>query len=258
MGTENISYLSIVSLMVLLMPVMLINRKLDLHINKKTLYAIGRMFIQLTLVGIFLQYIFELNSPMINLGYLGVMMTVASLSAVRSCKFRNRKIWLPVLLAFFIPNIFVLLFFNTFVIQLDNVFHAQYLIPIAGMLLGNSLTGNIIGLNSFYNGIRDNKNEYFYALSLSGNKIEALKPYFKGAILSSVNPTLASIETIGLVALPGMMTGQILGGALPLTAIKYQIAIMIAILIARYFSTILSLLLTSFVAFDDYDILILE
>ena len=82
-----------------------------------------------------------------------------------------------------------------------------------------------------------------------------MKPYFKDAVLSSINPTLASIETIGLVALPGMMTGQILGGAIPLTAIKYQIAIMLAIFISRYFSAILSIFFTSGIAFDDFDML---
>ncbi len=61
------------------------------------------------------------------------------------------------------------------------------------------------------------------------------------------------METIGLVALPGMMTGQILGGSIPITAIKYQIAIMIAIFVTRYFTAILAIKLTTRTAFDDYD-----
>ncbi|MCT4606934.1 MAG: ABC transporter permease [Marinisporobacter sp.] len=125
------------------------------------------------------------------------------------------------------------------------------------MLLGNSLNGNIICINNFYKAIKENEKEYFYYLSLSGNKIEVLLVYFKEAIFSSVRPTIASIETIGLVALPGMMTGQILGGAVPLTSIKYQIAIMIAIFITRYFSALLSILFTVFYAFDEYDVLTL-
>jgi putative ABC transport system permease protein len=129
------------------------------------------------------------------------------------------------------------------------------MITIGGMLLGNCLSGNIICINNFYKTLKQNQNEYLYSLSVSGNKIEALTPYFRNAILASVNPTIASIETIGLVALPGMMTGQILGGAIPFTAIKYQIAIMIAILITRYFCSILSILFTSIRAFDEFDIL---
>lgn len=255
MNVNEISYLSIISLVFLIVPIIVINHKLNIRMNRKIFYSVGRMAIQLSLVGIFLQYIFELNNPFINFAYLVFMITVASFSAAKSCNFNINKFIIALFLAFIIPNVIVLLFFNTFVTKLDNLFNAQYMITIGGMLLGNSLSGNIICINNFYKAIKENKNEYCYSLSLSGNKIEALTPYFKSAILASVNPTLASIETMGLVALPGMMTGQILGGAIPLTAIKYQIAIMIAILIARYFSAILSILFTAFKAFNEYDIL---
>ncbi|WP_432404696.1 ABC transporter permease [Wukongibacter sp. M2B1] len=256
MNVAEISYLSMASLIFLIVPMVIINCKLNLGITKKIFYAIGRMVVQLSLVGIFLQYIFGINNPFINLSYLVLMISVASFSAVKSCNLNIGRFIIPLFLAFIIPNIIILLFFNTFVIRLDNLFSAQYMITIGGMLLGNSLGGNIVCINNFYNAIRQNKNEYFYSLSLNANRIEALTPYFKNAVLSSINPTIASIETIGLVALPGMMTGQILGGAIPITAIKYQIAIMIAILIARYFSAILSIVFTAHNAFDDYDILI--
>ncbi len=256
MNANEVSYFSMLSLVFLIVPVVIINRKLSININKKMFYSIGRMVIQLSLVGIFLQYIFNINNPIVNFSYLVFMIVVASFSTAKSCDFQIKKFLAPLILAFIIPNAIILLFFNTFVTRLDNLFNAQYMIPIGGMLLGNSLSGNIICINNFYKAIKQNKNKYFYSLSLSGNKIEALTPYFKNAILASVSPTIASIETIGLVALPGMMTGQILGGAIPLTAIKYQIAIMIAILITRYFSAILSILFTGFKAFDEYDTLI--
>lgn len=256
MNVNDISYLSMLSLIVLLAPIIIINYKLNIQINKKIFYSIGRMVIQLSLVGIFLQYVFNTNNPFINLAYLTLMITVATFSTIKSCDFKISKFTVPLFLAFIIPNIIVLFFFNIFVTRLDNLFNAQYMITIGGMLLGNTLSGNIICINSFYKEIKQNKNEYFYSLSLSCNKIEALTPYFRNAVLAAVNPTIASIETIGLVALPGMMTGQILGGAIPMTAIKYQIAIMVAILIARYISAILSILFTAFKAFDDCDTLI--
>ncbi|MCT4563844.1 MAG: ABC transporter permease [Maledivibacter sp.] len=256
MNVNDISYLSIVSLLLLIVPIIMINHRLNIKANKKILYSIGRMVIQLSLVGIFLQHIFNINNSLINSVYLVLMIVVASFSAIKSCNFNVNKFIIPLFGAFIIPNVIVLIFFNTFVTRLENLFNAQYMITIGGMLLGNSLGGNIICINNFYKAIKQNKNEYFYSLSLSGNKLDALRPYFKNAILDSINPTIASIETIGLVALPGMMTGQILGGAIPLTAIKYQIAIMIAILIARYFSAILAIFFTALKAFDDYDILI--
>ncbi|WP_099191812.1 ABC transporter permease [Tepidibacter mesophilus] len=255
MNVQEVSYLSIVSLVFFILPIVIINYKLGISINKKIFFSIGRMVIQLTLVGVFLQYLFDLNNPYFNFLYLVFMIFIASFSTVKSCDLNIKKFIIPLFLSFIIPNIIVLMFFNAFVVKTDNIFNAQYMITIAGMLLGNNLSGNIICINNFHNNIRENKEEYYYFLSISANKIEALKPYFKNAVLSSVNPTIASIETIGLVSLPGMMTGQILGGAIPLTAIKYQIAIMVAILIVRYFGAILSLILTGSKMFDEYDIL---
>lgn len=258
MNVEAISYFSILSFMIFIIPIMFINYKLNIKINKKIIYSIIRMVIQLSVVGIFLQYIFDINNPLLNLFYIILMMVIAGFSAVKSCSLKINKFLIPLFCAFAIPSTVILIFFNHFIIRLDNIYSAQYLIPIGGMILGNSLSGNIISINSFYKSIKSNEKKYIYTLSLSGSKTESLVPYFKDSILSSINPTLASIETIGLVALPGMMTGQILSGSIPLTAIKYQIAIMIAILISRYFSAILSILFTTYFAFDDYDMLAIE
>lgn len=257
METVNISFKSVLSLLILVVPILLINRKLRLGINKRTSYAIIRMCLQLLMVGIFLQYIFELNHPLINVLYVCIMMVVASFSAINSSKLSLKKYFFVILFAFILPNFIVLTYFNYFVIRLDQIFDAMYLIPVSGMLLGNSLSGIIIGLNKFYSGIKDNEKQYLTSLSLSANRLEAIKPYFKDALLASTNPVLASLETIGLVALPGMMTGQILGGSLPMVAIKYQIAIMLAIFVARYFSTIVAIFISSLRAFNDYDMLVL-
>lgn len=246
------------SLLIFLIPIVYINIKLQMSINKKMIYAIIRIMIQLSLVGLFLQYVFDLNHGLLNICYVIMMIIIASFSAINSCKLEIKKFIVPLFFAFVVPTLVVLVYFNFFVIRLEHIFEAQYIIPIGGMILGNSLGGNIICINNFYQSLKSDEKAYLYTLSLSGNRIEALKPYFKKAVLSSINPTIASIETIGLVALPGMMTGQILGGAIPLTAIKYQIAIMLAILISRYFSAILSILFTSKSVFDDYDMLTIK
>ncbi len=252
---DSISYLSIMTLILWLIPIIFINRYFKLSINKKIVYSIIRMLIQLTLVGLFLQGVFDLNHVFINIGYLVMMIAVASFSTIRTCQIDLKKYSLPILLSFILPNLILVIFFNAFVIGLDTLWDARFLIPIGGMLLGNSLSGNIIGINQFYKTIKENEKQYFYLLSLSGNRLEALRPYIKEALLASVSPTIASIETIGLVALPGMMTGQILGGSLPLTAIKYQIAIMITIFIARYIGTLLVIIFTASKSFNDYDVL---
>jgi putative ABC transport system permease protein len=124
------------------------------------------------------------------------------------------------------------------------------------MILGNMLSGNIVGLNHFFNNIRKMEKKYLAVLALGADRNEALLPYVRESIQAAVNPTLASIATIGLVSLPGMMTGQILGGASPVVAVKYQMAIMIAIFVTRMLSIYLALLLTKRTAFDAYDLLL--
>jgi putative ABC transport system permease protein len=253
MGAETILFYTPLYLLIFLIPIIIINIKMGISLNKRLIYALFRMVIQLLLVGFFLQYIFLFNNPWINTGYILFMIIAAGVSTVKTCGLTIKKQLLPIIMGFGIPNIIMILFINQFVIGLDNIFDAQYYIPLMGMLLGNSLSGNIIGVNRFYSGLKNNTRQYQYRLGLSGNQWEATLPWYKEAVIASLNPMIASAETIGLVSLPGMMTGQILGGAMPMTAIVYQIVIMIGIIISRYFSIHFSILFTQKEAFDEYN-----
>ncbi len=255
MGTIQISYIGLGLLLLLLVPLMIMNKQLGLYINRRIIYVTMRMLVQLTLVGLFLQYLFELNSPILNSLYLLVMIVVALFSALKSTKLPFKKVGIPLFAAFLIPNIVLILYFNNIVVQLDAPFDARYFIPIGGMLMGNSLSGIIVGLKRYYDAIKEDQKTYFYMLALGATRNEALKPYIQNAVTTSISPTLASLETIGLVHLPGMMTGQILGGSFPIVAIRYQMAIMIAILVIRYASTYLAIRFTSIKAFNEYDVL---
>jgi len=121
--------------------------------------------------------------------------------------------------------------------------------------LGNSLRGNIIGVSSFYKSIKRNERRYLYRLSVGASLYEALKPYFRAGMITSLQPTIATMMTIGIVSLPGMMTGQMLGGASPMVAIKYQIAIMIAIFVSVSMSVALMILFTIKSSFNGYGVL---
>ncbi|MDC7235956.1 MAG: ABC transporter permease [Spirochaetales bacterium] len=254
MDTNGISYLNFLYFLIFLIPMMAVTWKMNLSVNKRLVIAVSRMILQLSLVGIFLQYIFKLDKGWLNLLYVFLMMLVASFSVMKSCN-RKEAPYLPIILfSFALPNTVMMLFFNRFIADIDVILSAQHTIPIAGMLLGNSLNSIIIAVNRFYSDLKEGEKEYFMMLGMSGSRSEAIRPYFRTALLTALNPTLASIETIGLVALPGMMTGQILGGALPLTAIKYQIAIMLAIMIVRFAAAALTIFMTTRLAFDDFDI----
>jgi len=252
MGAKDITYFSLALLGLFILPIMYMNYRFKIKINKRILYAITRMTIQLTLVGLYLQYIFKWNHIVVNILYIILMMLVASLSIIKSVKLPYKKMLLPIFVAIFIPSMTILIYFNYFVVKADFLFDATYLITIGGMILGNVLNGIIVGMNSFYNGIVSQEKVYLYNLALGASKNQAKAPYFREAVYATINPTIASIATIGLISLPGMMTGQILGGSDPFVAIKYQIAIMLAIFIVKYFTIVLALWFCSNTMFDGF------
>lgn len=218
---------------------------------KSLIIAVLRMSVQLILIGVFLKYLFEWNNAWINIAWFLGMIIVATFTVGERSKL-NMKIFLtPLLLAFVVVNISILLYFNYFIVGIDNsLLDARYVITIGGMILGNSLQANIIGLGSFYQSVKKDENLYLYRLSLGATKFEALRPFIKNSFVAAINPTIASMATMGIVSLPGMMTGQILGGSLPIVAIKYQIVIMIAITASTVICLISSLLLSYSRAFN--------
>jgi len=117
------------------------------------------------------------------------------------------------------------------------------------------LNSTIIGISHYYEAIRKENKRYLYLLSLGADQQEALLPFFREALRAAMRPFIANMATMGIVSLPGMMTGQMLGGADPETAIKYQIAIVLAIFTALTISVALSIYFTSRQAFDEYGIL---
>ena len=255
---DSISYLGIAYLALLIIPTLFLNMQLKISMNRQIIISVVRMIIQLSLVGLYLQYIFDLNNSFLNIAYMLVMILVAAISVTNSSGLKLKRLYLPLFLSMVAPNLFMVFFFNYFVIDLNNIFDARYVITIGGMLMGNVLSGDIVGLTTFYKGISSNKNRVNYDLALGATRFQATKPYLIEAVKVSITPTVASMATIGLVALPGMMTGQILGGSVPMEAILYQIAIMIAIYVTRYVNIYTAIGLTQNMMFDPRDQLIME
>ncbi|MEL7833127.1 ABC transporter permease [Fodinibius sp. Rm-B-1B1-1] len=225
-------------------------------LNKKLLTASIRMVVQLLFVGYYLQYLFEYDNAWINAAWIFVMVAVADFATIdRSDLTRKWSVIIPVFGATFLGIIVIDLFFLEIVIQLPKLLAAQYTIPITGMVLGNCLRSNVIGINAFYYSLDEHQERYQFFLSCGATRSEAVKPFFSKALQKSANPTLASMATIGLVSLPGMMTGQILSGSSPLIAIKYQIMIMVAIFSGTILSVYLGILFTNKFVFENTDML---
>lgn len=240
----------------MLLPPAYILWRYDTGLNRKLLTATLRMILQLVFVGFYLEYLFEWDNPWINSAWIMIMVGVADFATIdRSDLRRKWSLLVPIFGATFLGIIVVDLFFLELVIQLPKLLAAQYTIPITGMVLGNCLRSNVIGFNAFYYSLRDHRERYQFYLACGASRTEALKPFISQALQRSANPTLAAMATIGIVSLPGMMTGQILSGSSPMIAIKYQILIMVAIFSGTILSVYLGILFSLRFVLKDTDML---
>jgi len=183
------------------------------------------------------------------------MIAVADGSVIRGCGLRPRRFIMPLFAALLIGAAAPLAVLLGPVLRRPGLLDAQYAIPLGGMILGNCLRADIIGVKFFYQSVRDGERAFLLSLSQGAALHEALRPYLRDACRSALAPTVATIATIGLVALPGMMTGTILGGASPMVAIKYQILIMLAIFAGTSITLAAALFLTRRSAFSDFGML---
>jgi len=217
---------------------------------KQTLVAAARMVVQLLLIGLYLKYLFEWNSWWINLLWVIVMVMVAAFTAQRRTKLKMKIVLMPLCVGFFSAALLIGLYFLVVVLRLGNPFDARYFIPIMGILMGNMLGVNFLGLSTFYEGLRREQSLFRYLLGNGATHLEAVTPFVRRAIEKAFTPCIANMAVMGIVALPGTMTGQILGGSLPGIAVKYQIMIVIITFSSSMFSFMVSLAMSDKKSFD--------
>lgn len=222
---------------------------------RDTALAVVRMTVQLLFVGLYLQIVFNLNNFWLNGLWLVIMIGVADASIARGCGLRLSRFSGPLFFALLMGTAVPLLFFVGPILGRPHLLDAQYAIPIGGMILGNCLRADIIGISNFYKTINKSEKAFFNTLAQGARLVEAARPFLRDAGQAALAPTIATMATIGLVSLPGMMTGVILGGANPMTAIKYQIAIMIAIFSGTAITVAMAIWLTMKSSFTSYGVL---
>lgn len=206
-----------------------------------------RMTVQLLLVGYVLQWLFEQENPLFILLIGAVMASVAGMTAVNRTKRRFARIYINSLLSVLVSAAVVTGLMLLGVIQVRPWYDPQYLIPLLGMILGNILNGISLGLDRFLEDLVANRDRIEMLLALGATRWEAATREIRDAVRVGTIPIVNSMMVMGLVSLPGMMTGQILAGASPLDAVRYQIAIVFAIAAAATLGT-MSVVLLAFLA----------
>ncbi|EHN16011.1 hypothetical protein IYC_06149 [Clostridium sporogenes PA 3679] len=203
-------------------------KKSKINETKLLLVASLRMSIQLIIVGYILQYMFSNPNPIFTVSFLILMIMFSIERVIKSRKDLNYNFKIAIGVSLTCSGLFVLFFFVTVVVK-KSIFNPQYTIPLAGMIIGNAMTGINIGIKSFMDSIGKEKNRINALINLGIEPKDILRPFINNSLETALIPTLNSMLGMGIIFLPGMMTGQILSGTLPITAIMYQIAIMIAI-----------------------------
>ena len=178
---------------------------------RRGIYAVTRMLLQLVLIGYVLTYIFASENTVIVILVLCVMLAASSWIALTPVIEKERRLYLYTLLAISIGGVSTLALITQAVLVLNPWFLPRYLIPLAGMIFANSMNAISLAAERLESELRNN-------LPYNDSRYVALN----AALIPQINALFA----VGLVSLPGMMTGQILSGVSPLIAVRYQIMVM--------------------------------
>lgn len=241
-GIVTLSIFQFSLIYLLLLIVLGVMKKAKINQDKLLIMASFRMTIQLVLAGFILTYIFENPHPLFTFTYVGIMIVFSIKRVLSKYPDLNQKFKTGIVLAISLSGLFVLTYFVVAVVR-EDLANPQYTIPLAGMILGNSMTGVTLALNKFTGDLRNQRDKINALINFGAHPKKVLMPFVNTALETALLPTMNSMLGLGIVSLPGMMTGQILSGTLPTTAIMYQIAIMIAITTTVCLSTFISLYL---------------
>jgi putative ABC transport system permease protein len=248
----NIDYLSLVLGYIILIIPFYILWYYKTGLVKDAVISFIRMTVQLLLVGFYLEFIFDLNSTWLNLFWVLIMTILATFTIVKRSELKKEFFLIPIFISILLSVIITDSFFLGFIIKLPKMFDARYFIPITGMLLGNSIKTIIIALNVYYKKLKKEKELYKWYVANGATQQEALAPFKKDALKVAFNPVIANVAIVGLISLPGMMTGQILGGSSPIIAVKYQIMLMVTIFSSSIISVFFSIYFADKKVFDGF------
>jgi len=222
----DISLLDLVTVYGLLLLSMGLSKLLDGRQGRDIFWAGLRMFAQLLAVGYLLHFVFALQSAWSVLLVLSIMAAFAVQTIGARVKAKMPHFYKVVSLAIFCGCGGMTFFLCILVVGLKPWYDPQYLIPLAGMVIGNSMTGVSLAAERLATEIQGRRDEIEATLCLGGSSKLAAAPAVRSAFQAAMIPAINAMAAMGLVFLPGMMTGQILSGTDPLLAVRYQIAIM--------------------------------
>ena len=231
-GVVNIGYVELVGASLLMLVAGIVSWRMGLGQSRRIAVSTVRAFLQLLAMGLLLGYLFKYQTWwLVCLVLLGMCVAATQIATGRTNKV-VRGLWADVFLSITVSSMVIAFIVVEGIIHADPWYNAMQLVPISGMILGNTLAAAAVATDRLF-------------ASMDSRANEAAFPSIKAAVGAGMTPLLAQLSAAGIVQIPGMMSGQILAGADPVIAAKYQIVVLLMISAA----TTLSVVIICFLAY---------
>ena len=229
-----------------------------LKLERDLLVGTIRTFVQLFLLGYVLKFIFNLDNAALVLAVFGFMIFFAAWEIRSRVKEKQVSFFWPLFISMAISYVVVSYMVTAVLITVEPWWKPQYFIPIGGMVIGNSMNAIAIALERLLGELRKRRLEVEAMLCLGADYKEASNDMFRNAMRAGMIPSINAMMGVGVVFIPGMMTGQILAGANPLQAVRYQIIVMIMLVGSTVIGTLLVVYLVRKLCFGNGEQLLLQ
>lgn len=206
--------------------------------------ATVRTYLQLLALGFVLRWVFANDLPLIVLALLGLMSVVATRIVLQRAPDAPSGLLGSTLLAMTLTGVTVTFAVTGLVVGVHPWWRAQYVVPIAGMVLGNSMTGIALVIERVFADLDARRDAILALTALGATPWEAARDSVRTAVRAGLIPTINSMAAVGIVFIPGMMTGQLLAGVDPLVAAPYQIVVMLMVSAATATGAVVAVLLS--------------
>ena len=257
-GTVSAAELSLMQLFLALcapMAMIVLSVYLKLDIASKIIISITRTIVQLLFAGfVLLGFIFSITSPFLVVAYLFVMSMIAAQEVTTRQSRTYKGQYFDSLLAVLMGGL-VSCYGALVVFKPNPWYNPHVLIPTAGMIIGGAMSGPALACDRLLTDVMERSHEPEVRLAFGANRYEAILPMLKVSLKSAMMPNLNGMAVVGLVNIPGMMTGQLLGGSSPYIAAEYQMAILWLIFTSAFLSTCTATYLTIRNIFGECDAL---
>ncbi|QUC02931.1 iron export ABC transporter permease subunit FetB [Atopobium sp. oral taxon 416] len=243
-GVIDIGYLELILAAGFMLVAAYVSWRMKLGQEKSIAIATVRVFLQLLAMGFILIYIFQYQSWWLVLLVMFCMSLFAARIACDRIKLHLDGLWIDVYASITLSSVVIALIVVEGIIHATPWYSARQLIPITGMAMGNTLSAVALATSRLFADLDSRSDEIFALVALGATPQEAAMPSIRSAVGAGIMPTIAGMSAAGIVQIPGMMSGQILAGADPVTAAKYQIVVLLMMSAATTLAIVMACFLT--------------